>query len=52
MSEEQFIKLFRYLEEFRAEMSLGFDALALQSSLGDLSNAVESFVKRIDASET
>lgn len=52
MSEDQFTKLFKYVEEFRAEMNTRLDEKASQDSLDRLTNTIDSFVKRLDDSET
>jgi len=41
MSEDEFTKLFKYVQEFRAEMSTKLDE-----------KAIDGFVKRLDVSET
>lgn len=52
MSEDQFTKLFKYVEEFRAEMNTRLGEKASQDSLDRLTNTIDSFVKRLDDSET
>lgn len=52
MSEDQFTKLFKYVEEFRAEMNTRLDEKASQDSLDRLTNTIDSFAKRLDDSET
>lgn len=51
MSEDQFTKLFKYVEEFRTEMNAKLDEKASQSSLDRLTNTIDSFVKRLDDNE-
>lgn len=51
MSEDQFIKLFRYVEEFRTEINAKLDEKASQDSLDKLTNTIDSFVKRLDDNE-
>lgn len=51
MSEDQFTKLFKYVEEFRKEMNSKLDEKASQDSLDRLTNTIDSFVKRLDDSE-
>ena len=52
MNEDQFTKLFKYVEEFRGEMNQKFDDAATAESLNRLVNTVDAFVKRIDDNET
>jgi len=52
MSEDEFTKLFKYVQEFRAEMSTKLDEKASQSSIDKLTNTIDGFVKRLDVSET
>lgn len=51
MSEDQFTKLFNYIEEFRGEVSEKFENTASQESLDRLTNTIDSFVKRLDDAE-
>lgn len=51
MSEDQFTKLFKYVEEFRTEMNRKLNEKASQSSLDHLTNTIDSFVKRLDDNE-
>jgi hypothetical protein len=51
MSDDQFTKLFRYVEEFRQEMNTKLDEKASQTSLDHLTNTIDSFVKRLDTTE-
>jgi len=51
MSEDQFTKLFKYVQELRTEMNDRFDKTASQESLNRLTNTIDSFVKRLDDSE-
>lgn len=51
MSDDQFTKLFKYVEEFRKEMNDKLDEKASQSSLNNLTNTIDSFVKRLDDTE-
>jgi hypothetical protein len=48
MSDDQFTKLFKYVEEFRSEMNTKLDSKSSQYSLDKLVNTVDGFVKRID----
>ena len=52
MSEDQFTKLFKYVEDFRAEMNGKFEETASKSSLDRLTDTIHDFVKRIDDNET
>ena len=45
MSEDQFTKLFKYVEEFRSEINTKLDEKSSQSSLDQLTNTIDSFVK-------
>ena len=51
MSDDQFTRLFRYIEEFRSEMNERLDEKASQASLDRLTNTIDSFVKRLDDAE-
>lgn len=51
MSDDQFTKLFKYVEEFRSEMNQKLDDKASQASLDRLTNTVDRFVKRLDDNE-
>ncbi len=48
MSEDQFTKLFKYVEEFRTEMNGKFEETATQASLDRLTNTVDKFIGRLD----
>ncbi len=52
MSEDQFTKLFKYVEEFRHEVISKLDEKASQEALDRLTNTVDAFVKRLDDNET
>lgn len=52
MNEDQFTKLFRYIEDFRTEVNHKLDGTASQESLSHLVDTIDAFVKRIDDSET
>ncbi len=52
MSDDQFTKLFKYVEEFRSEMNIKFEDTASQVSLNKLTDTIDGFVKRIDDNET
>ena len=49
MSDDQFTKLFKYIEEFRFEVNDKFKQT--QSSIGRLANTLDAFAKRLDDSE-
>jgi GH18 family chitinase len=51
MSDNQFTKLFKYVEEFRSEVNTRFDGTASQVSLDRLTNTIYGFVKRLDDQE-
>lgn len=52
MNDDQFTKLFKYVEDFRHEMNDKFQATASQESLDRLTNTIDGFVKRLDDHET
>lgn len=52
MHEDQFTKLFKYIEEFRTEVNTKLDEKASQSSMERLISTIDGFVKRIDDNET
>ena len=52
MSDDQFTKLFKYVEEFRTEINVKLDEKASQSSLDRLTNTVDAFIKRLDTHDT
>lgn len=51
MSEDQFTKLFKYVQEFRVEANSKLDEKASQSSVDKLTNTIDRFVKRLDDAE-
>jgi flagellar biosynthesis chaperone FliJ len=51
MNDDQFTKLFKYIEEFRSEVNTKLDKKASQSSMEHLINTIDGFVKRIDDNE-
>lgn len=51
MNDDQFTKLFKYVEEFRNEMNVKFEGTASQVSLDRLTNTIDGFVKRLDDNE-
>ena len=52
MSEDQFMKLFKYVESFREEMNSKLDEKASQESVDKLTNMIDAFAKKIDDSDT
>jgi|GEM_PF-1272949 uncharacterized coiled-coil protein SlyX len=50
MSDDQFTKLFRYMQDFREEVNGQF--AETQSSIDRLTSTIDSFVKRLDDAET
>jgi flagellar capping protein FliD len=51
MNDDQFLKLFKYIEDFRNEVHDKFEDTTSQSSLDSLTNAIDHFVSRLDAKE-
>lgn len=51
MDQEEFTKLFKYIEEFRKEINLKIDGKASQDSIDRLIDTIDSFVKRLDSAE-
>lgn len=52
MNEEQFTKLFKYIEDFRSEVNEKLDSKAFQESVETLTRTINGFVKRLDSNET
>lgn len=52
MSEHQFTKLFRYMQDEFSQVNQKLDDKASQSSLDSLTNTIDAFVKRLDSAET
>jgi hypothetical protein len=52
MSDDQFTKLFKYIEEFRADVTQKLDQKASQESIERLIDTLDGFVKRLDDNET
>lgn len=48
MNEDQFTKLFKYVEEFRSEVNAKLDQKASQVSIERLIDTLDGFVKRLD----
>ena len=51
MDEDQFTKLFRYIEQFRNEVNTKLDEKAFKASIDKLINTIDGFVKRLDEVE-
>lgn len=51
MSEDQFTKLFKYIEEFRIEVNQKLDEKASQKSVEALTRTVDGLVKRVETQE-
>lgn len=49
MSEDQFTKLFKYIEEFRKDVDKRFDEV--DARFDKLTNSIDNFVKRLDSNE-
>jgi len=52
MEDDQFTKLFKYIEEFRSEVNTKLDQKASQDSMERLLNTLDGFLKRLDNIET
>lgn len=52
MNDDQFTKLFKYIQDFRTETNGRMDELATKDSVDRLINTIDAFVKRLDVSET
>ncbi len=52
MKEDEFTKLFKYVEEFRQEMNQKFEETASRTSIDRLTSTIDGFVKRLDDNET
>lgn len=51
MSEDEFTKLFKYIESFRSEVNEKLEKTATQDSLDRLTSTIDSFIKRLDDNE-
>lgn len=51
MSDDQFAKLFKYMQEGFAGVNERLEKMATQESLDRLTNTIDSFVKRLDEFE-
>lgn len=51
MSDDQFTKPFKYVQDFRSEVNIKLDSKASQNSLDSLTRTIDEFVKRLDANE-
>ena len=52
MNDDQFTKLFKYIEDFRSEVNAKLDQKASQDSMERLINTLDGFLKRLDNIET
>jgi hypothetical protein len=52
MDDDQFTKLFKYIEEFRNEVNSKLDEKASQGSVEKLINTIDGFIRRLDDNET
>ncbi len=52
MNDDQFTKLFKYIEAFRSEVNTKLDQKASQESMERLLNTLDGFLKRLDDIET
>lgn len=52
MNDDQFMKLFSYIEDFRRDVNERFDQTATKDSLEKLVNAMDRFLSRIEDNET
>jgi len=52
MNDDQFTKLFKYIEAFRTEINAKLDQKASQDSMERLLNTLDGFLKRLDDIET
>ena len=52
MNDDQFTKLFKYIEDFRAEVNTKLDQKASQDNMERLLNTLDGFLKRLDDNET
>lgn len=51
MNDDQFTKLFSYIEDFRAEVNGRFEKSASQDSLDSLQRTIDKFIGRLDDQE-
>jgi len=51
MSDDQFTRLFKYIEDFRSEVNQKLDGKAEQSSLDSLQRTIDKFIGRLDDQE-
>jgi len=52
MNDDQFTKLFKYIEAFRTEINAKLDQKASQDSMERLLNTLDGFLKRLDDIDT
>jgi hypothetical protein len=48
MTDDQFTKLFKYVQDFRTEVIAKLDEKASQGSIDTLINTLDGFVKRVE----
>jgi len=51
MDQDNFTKLFKYVEEFRTEINHKIEEKASQASIDRLTTTIDGFVKRLDDAE-
>lgn len=51
MSDDQFTKLFKYIEDFRSEVNDRLEKTASQDSLDSLQRTIDKFIGRLDDQE-
>ena len=47
MSQDEFTKLFKYVQEMRSEMHQGFEETATRKQVDNLSNTMDSFASQL-----
>lgn len=52
MSDDQFTKLFKYMQDEFSKVNTKLDTKASQSSVDHLVNTIDGFIKRLDNNET
>ncbi len=52
MNDDQFTRLFKYIEEFRTEVNIKLDQKASQDSMERLISTLDGFLKRLDDIES
>ena len=51
MNDNQFTKLFKYIEQFRTEVNAKLNQTASRDGMGQLVNTLDGFLKRLDDNE-